>query len=101
KPVLHVNSHVPALHVGEKLVFAVPQTVPQAPQFAGSVPTRVSQPFSGFASQSAKPSLQVTEHAPPVHEAAAFARAGQGSQLPAAQPTVGSSLETQRPPHVF
>ena len=75
--------------------------MPQAPQFATSADVFASQPVAGSPSQSEKPALQVVEHAPALQDAAALTLGEHGVQAVLAQPTVGSSFETQLPLQVF
>jgi hypothetical protein len=71
-PIGHA-AHAPAVHS-----CAIEQTVPQPPQFAGSLAVAASQPFAAFMSQFAKPMLQApSPHAPAAHAAAALAGAAQ------------------------
>ena len=59
KPALHApNTHAPPTQ--DALALLTAHTLPHAPQFAALVRVSASQPFAGWLSQSAKPSL----HAP-------------------------------------
>jgi hypothetical protein len=71
-PIGHA-AHAPAVHS-----CAIEQTVPQPPQFAGSLAVAASQPFVAFMSQFAKPMLHApSPHAPAAHAAEALAGAAQ------------------------
>jgi hypothetical protein len=50
KPALHASWHTPATQVA--VAFALPQTMPHAPQLPTSPSTEVSHPFAGLLSQS-------------------------------------------------
>jgi len=73
KPGTQSRRQVPPPQTG--VVFSPPrgQTVPHAPQLAVVVRVSTSQPFAGFASQFAKPGLQVNPQVPAVHVATEFA----------------------------
>jgi hypothetical protein len=77
KPALHTSAHAPATHVGAIALGAARQTVLHAPQFITLVRVSTSHPFAGFMSQSAKPALQRTPHAPSAHVAVALGPAEQ------------------------
>ena len=66
------------------------------PQVAGKA-RFASQPFVGFVSQSAKPTLHVKPHTTPLHDATAFAAAGQVAH-PAVPQVATSLLLTHAPP---
>src|SRR5438132_209492 len=74
KPTLHAKPQAPAAQVDLALARAG-HTVVQAPQWAGSALTLTSHPFTGFASQSRKPSAHRVVHEPPTQPATAFAPA--------------------------
>lgn len=76
KPALHEMPQVPPPHVRDEL-GRVGHTFPHEPQRFTSVCVSVSQPFTGFASQSPKPPLQTNPQALPAQVRLALARAGQ------------------------
>jgi hypothetical protein len=91
QPVSHMAIvHAPMLHPG--VAWGTEQGAPQAPQFCGSVPVAVSQPFAGLPSQSENPGVHLTAHssAPPSGDtqvAIAFMPDGaQGVQVDGPQP---------------
>jgi hypothetical protein len=92
---------LPCWHDGADETFALPHTFPHAPQFVGSPLVGLSHPFAGLPSQSAKPSLQSNPHAPVWQAGFAFVFASHGVHAAVAQPTFGSSFETQLPLHAF
>src|SRR3569623_2272560 len=72
----------------------------QPPQWSGSTSTFVSHPLFRFASQSAKPTWQMsTAHRRSVSHRTVALSVTQASQPSAAQPWPGSSTETHWPPH--
>jgi hypothetical protein len=81
KPRLQVAMHVPPVQV--EVALGEEQTVPQAPQWLGSLAVLVSQPLAGLPSQSVKPTLQVASwHWPAVHTAVPLAKEQTVPQAP-------------------
>ncbi len=81
KPVLQVNTQAPAVHAAA-LAFVSTHALPHAPQLV-VVLSGVSHPSGPrMLTQSPKPVLQLKPQTPEAQVRVAFARAGQGAQLP-------------------
>jgi hypothetical protein len=97
-PALHVPMpQRPAVHTPVALAGA--HATPHPPQCARAVVTLVSQPLAALPSQSPKPALQASPHAPDMHVAEALA--GAGHTLPQRpQLLTSDASKTQRPAHI-
>ncbi len=75
KPAAHIeNEHTPAAQ--RPTALAGEHTRPQPPQCVALERVSTSQPFTGFASQSAKPGIQaLMRHTPAAHSGTALGRA--------------------------
>jgi hypothetical protein len=81
KPVAQVGAHTPFVQV--VVPFALEQTVPQVPQFAGLVFRFASQPLAATPSQLPNPALQERmPHVPDEHVSVAFRSEQTVPQLP-------------------
>jgi len=74
------------LHVGADVVFAAPHTMPQPPQWLGSVIGSLSHPSPASRLQSKKPPVHDLTAQPPSEHAETAFRALQLAHEPLAQP---------------
>jgi hypothetical protein len=104
KPALQLIEHIEAAH--DAVPLAVPQALPQPPQFVALVDVFTSHPSAGFMLQSAFGSMHVIPQTPFVHAAmppTAVQACPQAPQLlvsvpvPTSQPFVGLWSQSEKP----